>query len=278
MLFKTTILLFNSVSFVLAGKKQMKGFFYKECLSVYEEHQSSKVDSYDILFTNGGFCELYIETFEKALFEGIGRSLINRGNLLSDVDYDSIYYDPLTVLEDYGCHCQFKNFPSKGYGAPQSEIDNLCKMLQDGYTCLKLDASCDPTEISYSSTDCKAHIVLEESNLNDCKRNTCKVEYNFLHAIFNVIKRGYFLGKDAPNMNQLNVKNGFNRTESCISKPNVDVKNKCCGNYPTETMECKRNCYVKNNKGWIISKMNRLPYSDNFASCCDGKIMDIGNC
>ena len=39
------------------------------------------------------------------------------------------------LLDRYGCWCFFEDDHSRGRGAPVNEIDQLCKVLHDGYTC-----------------------------------------------------------------------------------------------------------------------------------------------
>merc|ERR1712098_305164 len=43
-------------------------------------------------------------------------------------------------IDGYACWCYFQDDHGKGRGKPVNEMDARCKVLQDGYTCIMMDA------------------------------------------------------------------------------------------------------------------------------------------
>merc|ERR1712203_311703 len=59
-------------------------------------------------------------------------------------------------INEYGCWCYFGNDHGRGKGQPQDAIDEMCKVLADGYDCAMRDAedegtTCVPWEVEYVS-------------------------------------------------------------------------------------------------------------------------------
>ena len=82
-------------------------------------------------------------------------TLIN-ANLQTNPQNRTISRIDVGLLDRYGCWCYFENDHSKGHGTPVNEIDRLCKILHDGYTCSIHDGKsenndCTPWEINYNS-------------------------------------------------------------------------------------------------------------------------------
>merc|ERR1711937_886320 len=63
----------------------------------------------------------------------------------------------LEPIDQYGCWCYFQEDHGKGRGIPVNEIDEKCKILHNGYTCILMDAElagdddCVPWDIPYQS-------------------------------------------------------------------------------------------------------------------------------
>ena len=57
------------------------------------------------------------------------------------------------LLDKYGCWCYFSGeMRGKGRGSPVDNIDQICKVLADGYACAKIDSereNCVPWEVDY---------------------------------------------------------------------------------------------------------------------------------
>lgn len=245
-------------------------FFKQKCIEVYQNLTNDKT-LFNSMFKPNGPCSPYL----KELTESDNSSIFR--NLISHLDYykeNENLPTTMDILGDYGCWCQFNNYPIKGHGVPLSEIDNLCKEVYEGYKCLEIDSlqgeNCDPFNIDYNTTDCY-HIKYKPAfQLDDCTKNTCKIEDNFLYAIWKIFKRDYFIGRDGPNMEELKGSN-LDRKNECqgrgIGQPD---KSTCCGPYPTG------NYGVRDGKFFSLTR--RRPFSSDTHSCCDNKIVDIGGC
>lgn len=118
----------------------------------------------------------------------------------------------MPMLEDYGCWCYFEQ--SKGKGNPVDVFDQACKVLQEGYSCLKIDQeiemqnsisslntmvsgktfeTCDVFNTEYISVN-KFGVVSDESadfysdclkvnNFEPCASKLCTIEGNFITTV-----------------------------------------------------------------------------------------------
>lgn len=245
-------------------------FFKQKCIQVYNNLNTDK-QTFNQMFKPNGPCSPYL----KLLVESDDSSFFR--NIISHLDYykeNENFPTTMDILGDYGCWCQFNNFPKRGHGVPLSEIDNLCKEVYEGYKCLEMDSIngdyCDPFEIDYNTTACYDIKYKPDYPLDDCTKNACKIEDNFLYAIWKIFKRGTFTGRDAPNMSQLLGAN-LNRQTECQSRGiGHEDKDSCCGPYPTG------NYGVRDGKFFSLTR--RAPFSSFTHSCCDDKIVDFGMC
>jgi hypothetical protein len=62
----------------------------------------------------------------------------------------------ISQMNEYGCWCYFGDDHGRGKGQPQDAIDEMCKVLHDGYECAMRDAedegtTCVPWEVAYTS-------------------------------------------------------------------------------------------------------------------------------
>jgi hypothetical protein len=98
----------------------------------------------------------------------------------------------LEPIDEYGCWCWFGQL--KGQGPPQNEVDQACKVLQQGYDCAILDGedesqSCTPWEVSYQSgitvggNSVEIECAIKNPN-NNCAQRACVIEGNFVLTIF----------------------------------------------------------------------------------------------
>ena len=102
-------------------------------------------------------------------------------------------------LNGYGCWCYFYDRIGSGAGQPVDEIDEICKVLADGYQCAMIDhensggRACIPWEISYQSGTGEGEDLWNSCNeLNNdlCQRFSCAVEGQFTESLFNFLKTG----------------------------------------------------------------------------------------
>ena len=61
----------------------------------------------------------------------------------------------LSAINGYGCWCYFADEHGKGHGVPVNKMDEICKVLHDGYECAIHDGSdeseeCEPWTVDYS--------------------------------------------------------------------------------------------------------------------------------
>jgi len=138
-------------------------------------------------------------------------------------------------LNQYGCWCYFEQDHGMGHGQTLDDFDSLCKVLANGYDCIKLDvgASCIPWEINYNSgqsggldnlpTTCAAN-----NPGDDCKINSCIVEGRFVLSLFQQI-----VMNQAQLDQGLKTNSGFNQDQVCnFGSGNVEGPVTCCGAYP----------------------------------------------
>merc|ERR1712010_286699 len=100
----------------------------------------------------------------------------------------------LDPISDYGCWGYFQDNHGKGKGPVQNEVDQMCKVLHDGYECAIFDAvidggSCIPWEEEYESGisigASNVEIECASKNVgNDCAIRACVIEGNFVLSIF----------------------------------------------------------------------------------------------
>lgn len=142
-------------------------------------------------------------------------------------------------LNEYGCWCYFYEDHGRGKGQPIDAIDEMCKILHDGYECAMRDAedegtTCVPWEVSYTSAiGGSGQSVAEEcatvNSGNNCAIRACTVEGSFVGNLLDA-----FIGGGASINNDNRHSNGFDVASSCATKKNGGgPSNKaCCGNYP----------------------------------------------
>ena len=147
----------------------------------------------------------------------------------------------------HGCWCYFSNSQGKGKGKPIDFLDEMCKVLHDGYECAMRDAeeegtTCIPWEVNYTAAlgnDINLTIAEEcyQLNLgNNCAIRACSIEGNFIRNLLEVFVSGEGVDEN------LKHENGFDVQEKCVVKkssgtnaantatPNTEKS--CCGTYP----------------------------------------------
>lgn len=139
----------------------------------------------------------------------------------------------LANIWGYGCWCYFMEDVGKGHGATKDDIDIQCKVLSEGYYCIKGDdKSCEPWNQSYQSSNGMGLILsmndptfdlgyqirtdCEIQNQNDdCAIKACTVEGYFAMKLLQSL-----LNSGAPNP-QLLHQNGFDPKLECGNPFNI---------------------------------------------------------
>lgn len=153
----------------------------------------------------------------------------------------------LTAINEYGCWCYFADDHGKGHGTPVNRMDEICKILHDGYECAILDGTdenetCEPWTVDYTGTttlgDSNQEVAIEceDKNTNNCAIRACVIENYFILNVFAEFINGNVFDPSKKH------EYGFNAKEECVSvnggggdggDGNDYVKEKaCCGSYP----------------------------------------------
>jgi len=155
----------------------------------------------------------------------------------------ALLQNDMGLFNQYGCWCYFEGDHGSGRGHPVDELDEFCKTLHDGYSCIIMDAAdmnmdCGlPWTISYNSAfgsgiptgltmdglkqECDA-----QNNADTCEAWTCKVEGWFVQQYFLYAASGGIIN---PNYRHAN---GYNPKASCPISNGIQSEKACCGEYP----------------------------------------------
>lgn len=162
-------------------------------------------------------------------------------------------------IDEYGCWCYFEQDHGRGRGHPVDEIDQFCKTLHDGYTCIIMDSEamgnpCVPWEIPYNSATSAGiptgmsmdNLISEcdvQNNADTCASWTCRVEGWFLvqWLRYTLVDGGFI---NQPHRHA----NGFDWTVECPISEGIKSDKACCGDYPLrfpfKTYNGARDCCV----------------------------------
>merc|ERR1712048_1127229 len=93
-------------------------------------------------------------------------------------------------LNEYGCWCYFYDDHGRGKAQPIDAVDEMCKILHDGYECAMRDAedegtTCVPWEVSYFSAVGGTGLTIPEECIaanpgNNCATRACMIEGTFV--------------------------------------------------------------------------------------------------
>jgi hypothetical protein len=144
----------------------------------------------------------------------------------------------INSMNEYGCWCYFGDDHGRGKGTPVDAIDEMCKVLHEGYECAMRDAedegsTCVPWEVAYTSAVGGSGLTIAEecanvNSGNNCAIRACTVEGSFMANLLDVFISGNGINNDNRHSN------GFDQATVCATKKNGGgPSNKaCCGNYP----------------------------------------------
>ena len=150
----------------------------------------------------------------------------------------------------------------------------MCKVLANGYDCIKLDfgQSCVPWEVNYASGIAGGNDNLPTtcSSINsgdDCAIHACIVEGRFVLDIFQAI-----VVQQATVDSSLSNANGFQQDQICnFGTGQIQGPVECCGAYP-ERFKYRTN---QGQNGCCVSEV----YDTGMMECCaNGSVDIIGNC
>jgi len=187
----------------------------------------------------------------------------------------------LTMLKNYGCWCYFEE--ERGKGQPVDEYDRQCKILQDGYECIRMDAEeqnleCNVWESTYNSaigTGALGGVSMErlkeecdEANENDvCGSMICRVEGWFTQNIMLL----FFQQGILPNTALYKHDNGaFDPSTECVVQKGPASEKSCCGEYPErfpfKTQDGSRQC------------CGGRTYNAQLLNCCEDGTTSFNEC
>lgn len=144
----------------------------------------------------------------------------------------------IDALNEYGCWCYFDDDHGRGKGNAVDVIDEMCKVLHDGYECAMRDAedegtTCVPWEVDYNSAVGGSGQTIQEecstSNAgSNCAIRACVVEGSFIANLLDAFINGNGVNSDNKHAN------GFEVETGCpVKKSGGGPSNKsCCGAYP----------------------------------------------
>lgn len=144
----------------------------------------------------------------------------------------------INSLNEYACWCFFNDDHGRGKGKALDGLDEVCKVLHDGYECAMRDAeeegrTCIPWEVDYIPSGLFATDIGQDCEIqnpgSNCAARACAVEGSFVANMLD-----FFIGGGVLN-DDYRQSNGFNFDEECgtkgTGKGNVSSKS-CCGRYP----------------------------------------------
>jgi hypothetical protein len=175
-------------------------------------------------------------------------------------------------INEYGCWCYIGADHGRGHGAPVNHIDYKCQQLARGYDCAILDSnaantSCVPWEVFYISGIGGGSAALaptcEAFNADFCAQTACKIEGEFVLAVFNAALSGDGIDDTFSHANGFDDRAGCPLVNTCQDTYGFEVcqEQQCCGEYPARypyrPLEGARGCCGQNT------------FDSAVMSCCD---------
>merc|ERR1712178_466442 len=201
-----------------------------------------------------------------------GQGPTTRGSMLHSTS-------TLRALENYGCFCYFDENHTKGSGNPKNEIDERCLSLHQGYSCAKIDGSCDePWNANYQvvvgflelySSTSPDQIAVDQCSVSNsgCELRACITEVNFAVAMFRDVS--VFQGTYDQ---QYHHSNNFNTATECPKKSPQVGGVSCCGDYPNRVpFKTSSNTFTRDCCGGTV-------YDTDMYCCASNTVQIIGTC
>lgn len=187
------------------------------------------------------------------------------------INVNNPIYTTLDPIWNYGCWCYFQDNHGKGSGEAQNYMDEHCRVLHHGYTCVMMDAAdendnaCNPFTHDYNTITIigavpeQVQIDCEAKNPGDnCAIRSCAVESYFVLNVFNEAF--------GPNTFDPSLKHDLGWDASVCRGQGGNGGNggspwECCGSYPPRypyrTGNGRRGCCAENT------------YDTTMFQCCD---------
>ena len=182
--------------------------------------------------------------------------------------------DAMAKIDGYGCWCYLDYASTKGRGRPANEVDNACKLLNDGYQCAIMDGEdenkpCEPWSVDYTAAAVGDIATIQNScNRNNrkgrdalCKRRACMVETLFVSSIFTFLLSGDVVLQHETYNHQF----GFDVQAECPISGDQPSTKQCCGTYPLrypfKELDGARKC------------CGEKTYNSMNSQCCPGEVV-----
>lgn len=133
----------------------------------------------------------------------------------------------INPIVNYGCWCFFEDDHGQGRGRPVNRVDEICKVMHDGYECATIEEDgCVPWDVAYTPiigvvgmqqetpeeihASCTAINTGTDGVVNTCGAKACAIETYFLdtllqHIMFNRVDESF------------QHVNGFNSETECVA-------------------------------------------------------------
>lgn len=166
------------------------------------------------------------------------------GTLRGLGDWSDSFFDK---IDGYGCWCYFGDDHGKGMGKPLNAVDEMCKILQNGYECVLMDRQaagdndCVPWDQPYGSGTTFAFLqrddpkplirkMCQRSNRKqpnkECAELSCNVETFFTVEVFRYLMAGSDYNRELEHAR------GFEPVTECPTGKGQFSDRECCGTYP----------------------------------------------
>ena len=203
----------------------------------------------------------------------------------------------IDAINGYGCWCYFGDDSLSGKGSTINDMDVICKVLQDGYSCIISDGeddgeSCeDPWDQDYTSATGFPFSSLSSDNMetaileacedansdSDCSARVCAVQGYFVLSIFELFLSGSSL--------DTSYKHSFGNMDTDTDCSHTDAGTSgqdkmCCGTYPLrfghKDGNGDKSCcsyHVYDNTGDLACCEDTRVYDTTKVNCCsDGTV------
>jgi hypothetical protein len=209
-----------------------------------------------------------------AMLAELGNSTVGERNM---INVNNPIHTTLSAIWNYGCWCYFQDNHGKGSGEAQNYMDEHCRILHHGYTCVMMDAAdendntCDPFTHEYNTITIigavpeQVQIDCEARNPGDnCAIRSCAVESFFVLNVFNEAF--------GPNTFDPSLKHDLGTFDNSVCRGNGGGSGgsspwSCCGSYPPRfpfrTGNGRRECCAE------------VTYDTTMFSCCNDDTVSI---
>lgn len=179
-------------------------------------------------------------------------------------------------IDGYGCWCYFDDDYRFGRGLPMNAMDEICKILHDGYKCAIVDCytenkgDCEPWAVVYASSALSSFNGLIDACTNNNPGNLCAIRACIVEGWFANAMLDIFSSNSYDHDPLLLHANGFDPDENCFGSlpPAVeDSALQCCGDFPHR--------YPYQDLGGDRDCCGQVTYNTYLHECCDDDLGEI---